>query len=566
VGGRLTRWRTPAAYDTAVAVVLGLVIMGPLLLGRGFALVGDMVFVPDQPWKDLWLGADGSVPRAVPSDAVVWALTLAVPGDLVQKAVLVGIVVGGALGMARFVEDAHPAARTAAAVLYVWNPFVYERLAIGHWALLVGYAALPWVARAAHRLGSGAGGWPALAVPLAVAGWSSPTGGVLAVMVAVAVLLGRWRRAALALTLGLVLNLPWIVPGFVALSGPGDPFGVEAFAARSDTSLGVLGSLLTFGGLWKESVHAPGREATVLALAALLLSIAGLLGLAVARQQDRHLRAALAGLGAVGLLLAAAPATEAGRAVVEVLVSDVPGGGLLRDSQKWVALLVLAVCWGLAHLLEEARRRVHGTHAAWWGVAAALLPVAVLPSLAWGANGVLEPVDYPESWSEARAALEQAGSDEGRVLVLPFAVYRRYDWNDDRAMLDPSPRFFPGELVVDDALVVEEGTVAGEDPLAARIREVADDRDALSELLVDEGIGWVLVDDDAGVPVTIPPGRTVYDGASFRLVRVPGAPAEASAERHWIVYAAGATAVATIIGVFVTARRRPSPYSVSSGA
>src|SRR6266700_8294456 len=38
-------------------------------------------------------------------------------------------------------------AALAAGVCYAWNPFVAERLLIGQWALLLGYAGLPWVVR-----------------------------------------------------------------------------------------------------------------------------------------------------------------------------------------------------------------------------------------------------------------------------------------------------------------------------------------------------------------------------------------------------------------------------------
>ena len=39
-----------------------------------------------------------------------------------------------------------------AVTVYVWSPFVAERLVIGHWPVLVGYAVLPWVVRAARDL------------------------------------------------------------------------------------------------------------------------------------------------------------------------------------------------------------------------------------------------------------------------------------------------------------------------------------------------------------------------------------------------------------------------------
>ncbi len=38
-----------------------------------------------------------------------------------------------------------------AVTLWQWNPFVAERLGLGHWPVLLGYAALPWLVVAARR-------------------------------------------------------------------------------------------------------------------------------------------------------------------------------------------------------------------------------------------------------------------------------------------------------------------------------------------------------------------------------------------------------------------------------
>lgn len=567
------RLRWPS-YDVLWAVLLGAAVTGPLLLGRGFALVGDMVFVPEQPWKAAWLGADGSVPRAVPSDAIVSALTTVVPGDLLQKAVLLGLVVGAALGMSRLVGERALVPRLAAATLYVWNPFVYERLAIGHWALLVGYAALPWVVVAARRLGRGeAGAWAPLAACLAIAGWTSPTGGALALLTALVVVgFGAGARTTLGCgALGVVVNLPWIVPGVLS-SGAGlsaDPVGVAAFAARADTPYGVVGSLLSFGGLWKESVDAPGRDSLLLAGAALALTGVGLAGLWLARRREPALTRALGVLAVVGLVLAAAPATGPGREIVTWLVQEVPGGGLLRDSQKWVAPLVLAVCVGLAHALSALARRFGEVHARWWGVAAGLLPIAVLPALAWGLLGGLAPATYPDTWSSLRTAMERTGAAEGRTLVLPFAIYRRYEWNDARAVLDPTPRFLPGDIVVDDSLAVDGGTVGGESVLAAEIRGRVSSGVDLAGLLADEGIGWVLVDKGSGVPVTEPVGTVAYENADFRLIDVGTGDTSSTDSRAeaWAVYVADLLAVAAVAAVVVLgARARRRVYTWHEGA
>ena len=90
------RW--PAVVTTLA--VTG-IVLGPLFTGSGIALRGDMVFVPDQPYKAAWLGLDGSVPRAVPMDALVSLLDEVVPGAVLQRLLLMAALVAGGLGIAR---------------------------------------------------------------------------------------------------------------------------------------------------------------------------------------------------------------------------------------------------------------------------------------------------------------------------------------------------------------------------------------------------------------------------------------------------------------------------------
>ena len=78
------------------------------------------------------------------------------PGWLLQKVVLLGIIGLGGLGVAD--ADAREPGRSlalAAVSWFVWNPYVAERLLIGQWVVLVGYAALPWVLLAALRVRDG---------------------------------------------------------------------------------------------------------------------------------------------------------------------------------------------------------------------------------------------------------------------------------------------------------------------------------------------------------------------------------------------------------------------------
>ena len=62
--------RGQVVVGVAVGGLAGVLMLNSVLL-RGYTWFYDMVFVPDLPLSARTLGTDGSVPRAVPSDAVV---------------------------------------------------------------------------------------------------------------------------------------------------------------------------------------------------------------------------------------------------------------------------------------------------------------------------------------------------------------------------------------------------------------------------------------------------------------------------------------------------------------
>ncbi len=556
-------------------VVVGLVVLaaavlacGPVLLSRGYVLIGDMTFVPEQPWKDAWLGLDGSAPRAVPADAFVSAITQVLPGDLLQKAILLGTLVAAGLGMARLTREVGvtgTAAPLAAAVLYLWNPYVHERMGIGHWGLLLGYAALPWIAvaaRAVRRGTPGALAWLALAV--APAAFGSPTGGLLAGLVVLVATLGRGapvlRRAAAALGVVVVLDLPWLVPGLAGAETGSDPAGVDAFAARSDTPLGLLGSLLSLGGIWKRSIVAGERDAWLLVLLAVAVSVASILALLRSRSTDDSRR--LLGLGLLGLLLAGVPGTGIGGDLVADLVAQVPGAGVLRDSQKWIALLALAVCTGFAVLVATASRAVRdrGLPPTAFQVVLVALPVVLLPSLAWGLAGKLEPVRYPLEWSAVRDVLEARPAAERRTVVLPFSAYQAFPWNDGRAALDPAIRYFPGTVVTSDELALSEDvSIAGDSADAARIGQAVRRGEPLAPVLADLGVRFVLVEKSAagGAAVVPPPGTVLYDGTELTLLELRNTVLPARPEHRALILAGDALAGLAVLvaGTFLALRR-----------
>jgi hypothetical protein len=555
--------------DVAWSGLLTLLVLAPALR-PGYLLRYDMVATPRQDLLPASVGLGSAPPRAVPVDAVVALLTTVVDGQLVQKAALVGALMLAGVGAARLLDGSPAWVRAAASGFYLWNGYVAERLLLGSWVLLLGYAALPWVLSAARLVRRGEpGSWPRLILPLALAALA-PTGGLLAAAVAVAVVGPGARRRLAAATAAAVLNAPWWVPALLQ-AGPGvsAEAGVAAFAARAESWAGALGSLLGLGGIWNGDV-VPASRGTVLApvLTAVVLGLAaaGLKPLATA--WGRPVLAPVLGLAAAGLALAAAGTWAPSADLLSAAVRAVPGAGLLRDGQKFVALLALplapAAALGAARIATAVAGRLGAGRAA-VAAAALALPLVALPDLALGGFGRLQPVHYPPDWAAVRALLA-ADPRPGDVLALPYAAFRAFEWNGGRVALDPAPRWFDRTVLTDDRLVVGDVVVPGDDPRAAAALPAVPpgapvDAAALGRL----GVGWLLVERRTPGPELplLDPAERAYAGADLDLYRLPGevatVPSAPSPSAAPLVIA-DAAALALLVGaaaaVPVMARRR----------
>jgi hypothetical protein len=523
--------RDPSTAAALTGLTLALLQLAPVL-GRGYVLLRDLVFVPRLPLTSSLLGID-NVPRAVPSDLVVALLSRIVPGDVVEDVVLVALVTVGAWGAGRLLRPSLPAA-VAAAALYGWNPYLSERLGIGQWAILLGYAAAPWLAAAARdlRVATPRAGrrlflWMALA---AVGGASAE---VLAALVVVPVLMwpggaGPWRRLMVAGSALAVVALPWAVPALTQPAGaPADRVGAILFAARPDTPLGTAGSLLTLGGVWDSGSAPPGRSLWLVALVALAVTVASGWGLTRARLRwDPAFVAGLTAAGAVGFALALWGAVPGIRSGLTWITSHAQAADLLRDGQRSLApfVLVVAVGWGTAVAeLVAIRRR------AW---ALALTPLLLLPAAAWGIDGELVATHWPPEWLDVASASQRL--PPGPVLVLPWASVRSYPWNGGRPLDDPAARWLPRRVVGDTRLAVGGRDTAQEDPMARRIESAVLGRAPLKTALQTQGYAGVLLEGDvagaataarrlAGLPIAAGTG-------ALTLYSVPAAAASAPQE------------------------------------
>jgi hypothetical protein len=473
----------------------------------------------------------------VPLDALVALAGRLFGGQLTGRIALAVPLLLAGWGMIRLVR-ACGGCRLPALLLAgggaVWNPFVVERLALGQWALLWCYGALPWLVLAAYRLRiRDADRWQWAGLHLAglvcalAACAITPTGALIgAAALLVVGWTGQWRTDAGLVGLAVLVQLPWLLPAISsAATATSDPRAVAAFAARAERPGGALGSLLGLGGIWNADVT-PGSRAGLLGYLTVLAVLAGLAA-GLPRIRPRPLAIRLTALAAAGLLLAVAASVPGLAGLLRWAVRQLPGAGLLRDGQKWlmpfVLLAVLAGALAVDRLTGRSAGRSIGRRVV-VAVAAGVLPLLLLPDGPATLRIPLTPVHYPADWQPVADRL--AGS-RTQVLVLPFSAYRSFGWAPGRTVLDPAPRLLAPPVLVDDRLAVNSTVLAGEDPAAARVRAVlAADLPAgqLAERLADLGIGWVVVEADTpGPPLPQLAGlRPVLAGRDVQLYAVPG--------------------------------------------
>ncbi|HSF99297.1 MAG TPA: hypothetical protein VLA55_11435 [Ornithinibacter sp.] len=450
-----------AMVSASLATIL--VLSG--VTGRGQRLVRDFVAVPEPVAPQSLLPTTAAELRAWPLDAVSWAASAVVPTGVQQQLLLVAALALAGIGTGLVVRRAGAAAAASAAWLAVWNPYVTERLLLGHGPTLLGYASLPWIIlvlrsnlRPAHRM--------VLLVVVAIPAALTPWGSVMALVTAVLADLSRGdrsaARAAGVAAVGAAWCLPWALPAVLVGGVPADPDGPVAFALADDSGLGPWASALMGGGVWATGARPLSRSdpiALASSLALLGCAVAAVVGLALAaRRAGSKSRPAMTA-AVVSLVLLVGPSTVgwwASGPGLEVMsaLQQVPGMALFRDQHRMLApgVLTLAVLVGLA--VGWVARHGGRTASGLGCVLVVALSVASVPDLPSSVRADYRAVTYPADWADAVSSLDD-GSTAPTVLSLPWQPLRAPGWAGDPPFLDPLPRAVRGTVLTSTELTVQ---------------------------------------------------------------------------------------------------------------
>jgi hypothetical protein len=463
---------------------------------------------------------------------VLFALSHLVPAEAVSKVLWLAVLLVASLTSYRAVPSQKFVPRAAAATLYLFNPFVYDRLQYGQVFLLAAYAVLPWVAVRFRLLAESPGRRTALTagMGLVLVGAFSVHLLVVASLFGAVMLVGSlatarnraypfartvrwWGVAALAAIVGTAY---WWIPmaagaGYEArVIAATASREIRTYAAVPDSSLGLLPNLLALYGFWAESssrftsmkTFVPGWPIAL----SLILLIGGLGAVTAMKRRTNGSRPwaiALVAAGAIGLVLEMGISSPLTALLVDWLDAHLVVYRGMRDSAKWGALLALVYSQlfglGTAAALDGVRRwrvpspRVESVAALIGGVLIAL-PIYYGNGLLYGMHGEIKPSHYPAGWYAADRLL-LSDPNPGRAIFLPWHEYQGLSFvqNQNPVIASPARTFFSIPVVV------------STDPEVSRIKPYGPDQAAVSELvrarstsywaqvLADRGIKYVLL-------------------------------------------------------------------------
>lgn len=470
--------KTNLTYGLFTCVPAFCVFM-PLLL-PGFVLSLDMVFTPGHALQSF--GTSSFL-----FGLLLHLMNLALPMDLVQKLILMGIFIAMPIGAYRLSQSLLISDKkiivfngTLAAALFTINPFTYERFLVGQYSVLAGYALLPWFLASLIAFARQPGWKPAAkltAWALALSVVSIHAAGIAVVASVPVVALALWRNRSDRLQLRrfagygvaivmalLLLSSYWLVPTIIGSNPAGQAiqgFGQgdrAAYQTTGDTAFERIGNVLGLQGFWAERYDlfimpqqvVPAWLWTVAVLSLLALVAYG--AVRAWRDGNRSLVVIAGWMVMVGVVLAAGIGNA-------WMADHIPFFAGYREPQKFAMLIALGYALLLAPALQSLVMRLSSLGLFKPRPRVAMAVVAVLfigltltltPSMLWGGAGQLKAVQYPAGWQRVDQLIPR---EKGvRVVALPWHLYLKMDFVG-RVVANPVPKYYgyDGRTVISSA-------------------------------------------------------------------------------------------------------------------
>ena len=378
------------------------------------------------------------------------------------------IFILGSTGLFMFFREKPRAIYLLSAAIMFFSPFVYERIMMGQFLMVLSLASLPITLYFAKKF---------LATPALSSAWQP----VLCLtllnlqiqgLVMNALLVGGYfalhalfctRREKLAIpymqfaAMFLLFNAYWIAPYFAlpkpALLSSIDPSHAEFFTPKASIGMNTLFKSAAMYGSWRESSmklaynYPPAdfipKEVWRWAAIAFVAVLMCLSAFAVLQNPKNPLHLALAFGWIAGVLVATGISHPWTGWAFDWLFQNVQFFVGFRDSNKWAELVVCAY----ALLAPAGAHMLAGKRKLGWILPALLIVFAIACNyVAIGLAGQLMPGTYPQEYME----ISSLAAQNGTTIYLPWSVYNSYTWSLafglDGRIANPAGKFGQGKI------------------------------------------------------------------------------------------------------------------------
>jgi hypothetical protein len=543
----------PDAVTLLLGIVIGLGVCAPLL-------IGDRLFLLD------WTVGPHVVLVTPGALGLNGGLTTGVGGSIVVD--LLNRVVGGAstwLPMLAFFPIATVGAgrlagrsrwsRVAAGTLYAVNPFVFNRLFVGHFALLIGYALLPFAIKAASRSLSS----PSLRWTVPALWWAGLTSlsphfawiyGVVIVGVIVVALLMKQhplRRVAgwFATCVGAfaVMSAYIILPNSSTnLPTQVGAVSLDLYRTNGDPHLGLFANVAALYGFWRTG---PGPELpknVITGWPFIMFAILVIVGVgawsAIGRRSitneamssekgseqallsrqplakakvsnvdngaddhsiqfdQRRMAYLLLFVGVIGYFLALGNQGPTGWLFLW-MYNHVPFFSIMREPQKFLMLLALAYAvlfgWGVERLSQSDISPSRFGAVVTTFLLSVALPLGYCATIFDGLAGQVTSSTLPSAYQQADDVM---GTGVGNVLVLPWHIYMEYPFTNGRVIANLGPTTFRRNVISGDNVQADDVETQSTSPRSAYLVQLFNDgakTERFGELVRPLGVQYVVL-------------------------------------------------------------------------
>jgi hypothetical protein len=345
------------------------------------------------------------------------------------------------------------------ALVYFFNPFVYARIMIGHFAILYAYLLIPVFVFYLFRIFEKEFNFKLLfKLVLSLTLICSFAPHFIVILFLIFLVAGFWnlyykniklskflKLFSLFLLFSILINFFWIQGIFSnSIFSVIDSNHEDFFAPKASLEVPAVAKTIGMWGFWRESgilttyKFFPSYVWYFLMSLFVLLMILGYL-----HDKDKIKAKVFFSLFWLGVLLGTGISHPYTGKIFDFLFNNLPFFNGFRDSNKFVSLVVLSFAYlcpkGLFYLISKLKfdknkvnnETGHNTNGLLLKIVLILAFVALIITYTFpliSLHNQLKPLTYPTSYTNANDFLKE-NSPEGYTIYLPWQLYLTYNWS-----------------------------------------------------------------------------------------------------------------------------------------